>query len=357
MNSDGDSHGGDAGDGGDGVDDRVLSRAMGALVGALAGDSLGAQVEFRSAASIKQEFPQGVRSMDASPVWGTLAGQPTDDGELTLALARVLVERGFDIERIAESYADWRASGPFDCGATIGAATSAMLAARRAGKSIADAARAATTPASQSNGSLMRQSPLAIWGCHLPEEELSRVVEQDTLLTHSSFVCLDASGAYAAALAAAIRDGLDGGQTYKVACRWQERHGKSEVVAAALKQALHEKPGYEQHIGWVCVGLQNAFYQALHAPNFEEGVVDSVAGGGETDTNAAIAGALLGAVHGVSGTAGIPKRWLTVVLRCQPQEGVAGVRHPRPERYWPANAIDLACELVEAGERSLPPSR
>ncbi|WP_371686012.1 ADP-ribosylglycohydrolase family protein [Olavius algarvensis spirochete endosymbiont] len=40
-------------------------------------------------------------------------------------------------------------------------------------------------------------------------------------------------------------------------------------------------------------------YQLLHAPSLEAGVVDTIMRGGDTDTNAAICGALLGAVCGV----------------------------------------------------------
>ena len=51
-------------------------------------------------------------------------------------------------------------------------------------------------------------------------------------------------------------------------------------------------------MGWVKIAFQNAFYQLTHAADLEEGVVDTVMRGGDTDTNAAIAGGLLGAVYG-----------------------------------------------------------
>jgi ADP-ribosylglycohydrolase len=51
-------------------------------------------------------------------------------------------------------------------------------------------------------------------------------------------------------------------------------------------------------MGWVLIALQNAFWQLLHAATLEEGVIDTISRGGDTDTTAAIAGALLGAVHG-----------------------------------------------------------
>jgi ADP-ribosyl-[dinitrogen reductase] hydrolase len=51
---------------------------------------------------------------------------------------------------------------------------------------------------------------------------------------------------------------------------------------------------YIRQQGWVLIAL----WQLLHAPSLEEEVVDTVMRGGDTDTNAAIAGALLGAVYG-----------------------------------------------------------
>ena len=67
--------------------------AEGCLLGQLAGDSLGGLVEFRSAASIKSAYPAGVRELADGGHWGILAGQPTDDSEMALMLARVFYPR------------------------------------------------------------------------------------------------------------------------------------------------------------------------------------------------------------------------------------------------------------------------
>lgn len=84
-------------------------------------------------------------------------------------------------------------------------------------------------------------------------------------------------------------------------------------------------------------------WQLLHAPTGEEAIIDTVMRGGDTDTNAAICGALLGAVHGRDA---IPARWQTAVLSCRPGEGRAGVRRPRPACYWPVDALELATALL-----------
>ena len=99
-------------------------------------------------------------------------------------------------------------------------------------------------------------------------------------------------------------------------------------------------------MGWVLIALQNALWQMLHASNLEEGVVDTVMQGGDTDTNAAIAGALLGAVYGEEA---VPAQWRESILNCRPEAGRPGVHKPRPAEYWPVDALELADALLEAG--------
>ena len=95
--------------------------------------------------------------------------------------------------------------------------------------------------------------------------------------------------------------------------------------------------------GWVLIAFRNALWQLLHADSLEQGVIDTVMRGGDSDTNAAIAGALLGAVHGLGA---IPKQWADSVLNCRPKAGRRGVRRPRPECFWPADALELAADLI-----------
>jgi hypothetical protein len=99
----------------------------------------------------------------------------------------------------------------------------------------------------------------------------------------------------------------------------------------------------------VLVALQNAFYQLLHAPTTEEGIVNTVMSGGDTDTNAAIAGALLGAVHG---RASMPFQWRRTVLTCRPLAGLPGVVRPRPKAFWPVDALELAERLLCLGSQA-----
>jgi ADP-ribosyl-[dinitrogen reductase] hydrolase len=90
----------------------------------------------------------------------------------------------------------------------------------------------------------------------------------------------------------------------------------------------------------VLIALQNAFHRALHAPDVEEGVVQTVMAGGDTDTNGAVAGALLGAIHG---RGAVPPRWRRLILSCR---ALPGTGRPRPRCLWPVDIEELAEALL-----------
>jgi ADP-ribosylglycohydrolase/fructose-1,6-bisphosphatase/inositol monophosphatase family enzyme len=300
-------------------DPGLLRRVQGCMLGQIAGDALGGQVEFQSAAPIRARHPGGVRELRNGGHWNTLAGQPTDDSEMALLLARTLARDGrFDPEAIREVYRAWMESGPFDIGGT----TEAGLLGRH-------------NPASQANGSLMRVSPLGLWGHALPADELARVARVESALTHPHAACADASAAFVVALAHAVHTG-DGAAAHAAALDWVTASGADRSVAAALERAQGEPPAeFTRQMGWVLIALQNGFYQALHAPSLEEGVVATVMAGGDTDTNAAVAGALLGAIHGRDA---IPLQWRRMVLSCHP---LPGTGRPRPRAVWPVDAEEV----------------
>jgi len=309
-------------------DATMLARAQGALLGQVAGDSLGSLVEFRSAAEIRRQYPAGVRLLADGGTYNTLAGQPTDDSEMALLLARSLILEGtYKADAVLDRYIYWLQSDPFDCGNTI----SGSLRGRR----MAD---------SQANGALMRVSPIGIAGALLPLQTVAAWAEADASLTHPHPVCLQVNALYAMAIATAIREGPAPAELYRRMLDWAAERQVDEAVTRVLLAARQEPPAdFKHQQGWVLLAFQNAVYQLLHAPSLEEGVVDTVMRGGDTDTNAAIAGALLGAVYG---RAAIPAQWADAVLSCRPAEGRAGVHKPRPECFWPVDVLELAERLL-----------
>ncbi len=316
----------------------MVSRAQGCLLGQLAGDSLGSLVEFQTPDTILAEYPDGVRDLADGGVWGTLAGQPTDDSEMALALARTLVERRrYDPESARQAYVTWLESSPFDCGNTV----------RRGLQGKPD-------PSSQANGALMRISPLGIFGADFPAAQVAEWARQDAELTHPHPVCGQANALFAIAIAYAVRHGCGPAELYRQVRRWaEESHVDARLLNAVRAAAEVPPPDYLRQQGWVLIAFQNALWQLLHAADLEEGVVDTVMRGGDTDTNAAICGALLGAVHGRDA---VPERWTARLLGCRPEPGRPGVRRPRPCRYWPVDVLRLAERLVSAQDARRSPS-
>ena len=128
------------------------------------------------------------------------------------------------------------------------------------------------------------------------------------------------------------------------ALSWAQQRSVPESVMNALGKAAKSPPDdYMHQQGWVLIALQNAFYHLMHARGAVDGVVQTVRSGGDTDTNGAICGALLGAVYGLEAW---PEQWRAMILSCRPMHGVTPTRQPRPAALWPADALQLAERLL-----------
>lgn len=174
----------------------------------------------------------------------------------------------------------------------------------------------------------MRVSPFGVLAQGDPvfAAELARA---DAALTHPSPICLVANAAFAAALAV----GIAGAAPRDMGAAAEAAAGSGpagENVRLRIEAARHGMPADFQHqMGWVLTALQNAFHWLIQGAPLEEALIATVAQGGDTDTNAAICGALLGAAQG---SEAIPYRWREAILTCR---AARGTRRPRPADYWP----------------------
>lgn len=318
----------------------IKDRQEGSWLGQMSGDALGSQVEFDSPERLQRRYPNGLRDLGGSSIWGTAAGQVTDDTEMAIELMHALIESDGMINwnRVAQGYVRWYQSHPFDSGDTVRRAVSGAVANIEEPDHVADAMRQSANYDSKANGALMRQSPLAIWGYGLEPAVLGQVAGEDARLTHPNPVCREASAVYVTTIAEAIRTGLDAEASYQFAMEYHQKFGQEDDVLGCLEKARTMAPPYSHHIGYVLVALHNAFYQLLHTADFEGAVVSTVMIGGDTDTNGAIAGALAGAVYGKNA---VPQRWIETLMNCESSPG-----RPRPSRYLPRSAWETFETLV-----------
>jgi ADP-ribosyl-[dinitrogen reductase] hydrolase len=278
-----------------------VTRARGALLGLVIGNQLGVPTEHLSAAAIRAAFPTGVRDLQPPP-----AGSPyDDDAAMALLLARSLTERGeFDATDVAERWVEWLRTD----GRGVGATTEQALRLIELGAEPFEAGRVARGGgAAAGNGAVMRCIPVAL-RYHDNIEKLIRASTQQAAITHADERCTWG----AAAVNLAARELLHGNPHFVE----EVLHRLDGVAPRALVESIRRVPWEEErdlplsvpgHFGYVVHCVEIAFWCALHRPSLEEALVFLAEAGGDTDTNAAVAGALLGARDGDTA---IPPRWL-----------------------------------------------
>jgi ADP-ribosylglycohydrolase len=185
----------------------------------------------------------------------------------------------------------------------------------------------------------MRVAPIGI-AAHGQPERAAAWARQDAQLTHPHPVCLEANAAFAAAVAVGIR-GADRQAMFDIALATLAGSSDGQRVRDVLMAAAAgEYPSdYQTHMGWILIAIQNAFYHLMRGADIEEGIIETALRGGDTDTNACIAGALLGAAGNNSSfiTQGAVK-----LASCRPDETTA---RARPIIYWPDDA-NLVSKLL-----------
>jgi ADP-ribosyl-[dinitrogen reductase] hydrolase len=316
------------------------------LYGVALGDALGAPHEFRKSVPLSEytgrlQYQLSVfRRFQGGYIMGCV-GQISDDTEMMIALADSIIDSSNDTRLIynrhaaVEGYVDWANSAcPFLGNNTrklfVGISTAAGYERRM--RKLCEQPMEEWT---QSNGCLMRCAPIAA----LSNREVIAAV--DCGITNPHPVCLDAVKSYVRA-AHLLIEGHDVGSATESAYRQAE----TEVVKYAIESGRRRRPrtldGPDR--GWVAHGLYAAFV-ALHSPadTFAERLDEIIRLGGDTDTNAAIAGGLLGALYGAPAMMAEDRTGsnLRIVLECQTENGEL----VRPPEYSAGRLPDIAASL------------
>lgn len=328
--------------------------AIGCLLSALVGDAAGATLEFLRHYPTAEEVDWAM-SMPGGGRFQVAPGQITDDGELTLCLARALAEsKTFDIEKIALYYAKWVESDPFDIGFTT---SSSLGSVRGVDVPQQDYAAIMTRSASKmcmhskANGSLMRNTPLGIWGHNLENSEIGIITRQETALSHPNPSCGYAVASYSIAIATLIKQPGKRKLAFNNARTWldsqedlakqQRQYTSWKQVSSWLNDAVNNvNVAYYPKIGFVKIAFTHAFRHLLLGSDYENAIAETLGGGGDTDTNACIVGGLIGAAVGVDG---IPKNMRERVLNCDTTVG----KHPRPTFLHPRQVNELIPQLLK----------
>ena len=281
----------------------LSDRAVGCLLGLACGDALGGPVEFIDRAKIAAIYPGGLREFVGGGWLHLAPGEITDDTEMTLALARSLTANGLDPGRMVAEFLAWYRSNPKDIGNT----TRAALALLADGVSPEEAGARVTTEMGDrgaGNGSVMRCAPDAIRYVNDPDGLVSASIAS-AAITHADRRCTWGAVAINQAIAHLLRGGGLVGVVDAAIGGVTDPDVRAAVLGAADRPHEHVKGG-----GFVLDTVGAALWCLLNQDGFEETVVAAVSLGDDTDTTAAVAGALAGAHYGI---AAIPPRWRNFV--------------------------------------------
>lgn len=280
----------------------LTERARGMLLGHAAGNALGLPMQgLGTAATIAERWPDGVREVERRD---TPDSPWDDDVALSMILAEELLTSPVDLRRIADRWAGW-ARGD---GRGIGRQTRAALAHFDA-HGVPPAAAAATAH-SAGNGALSRTLPLALATLN-SRRNLISAGWHIAALTHP-----DPRAAWSAvAMGVAAARLLEGHRDFvpEVLEVLRANDSPAEVVEAVRRVPLGRReslPLDPASAGLAVATLEIALWAAYHEPLLERGVIWLAGAGGDTDTNAAMAGGLMGARDGEHA---VPARWIAAL--------------------------------------------
>jgi ADP-ribosylglycohydrolase len=300
----------------------ALNRALGAFYGLALGDALGMPTQSLSRAEIQARFGDITRLEDAGPHQPIAANMPrgsiTDDTEQAILVGQLLIDGRGNIEpsvlaqRLIEWEAVMQAKGSQDL---LGPSTKRAIEMILAGHSPEEAGRYGTT-----NGAAMRITPVGIAANVADQRRFIAAVVQACQVTHNTTLGISSAAAVAAVVSAGI-NGMDLGEALNLGqhiALQAEEHGhwvaggrmasriswarsiSVERDKALLADLLYDVIGTSvASQESVVVSFALAQQVAIGEMNAFEAVCMAAGLGGDTDTIAAILGAMLGACLGL----------------------------------------------------------
>jgi ADP-ribosylglycohydrolase len=272
----------------------LAERARGLLIGHAAGNALGLPAQdLATGAAIAAAYPHGIRDIARRD---TPDSPWDDDVALSIILAEELLIRPIDLRRLAQRWAAWARED----GRGIGATT------REALRHIAEHGVPPAEPGRATNGAMSRALPVALATLGSLRNLVSGTYHT-AALTHADPLAAWSAVAVNVAAARLLAGHRDFVPDVIGALRVNE--APAAVVDAVRRVPLIRREALaieSPAAGQAVPTAEIALWFAHHEPNLERGLIWLVNAGGDADTNAALAGGLMGARDGESA---IPERW------------------------------------------------
>src|SRR5438128_10827507 len=286
----------------------VTDRILGCLAGIATGDAIGKQTEMLSREDVLHWYPHGIRGFEGTP--GSViprylgnakhewrVGETTDDTELTVAVARaILTDRNVSHVSVGREL--------LRCKKCVHPGVKSLWEFHQA----ADPARIARNH--DGCGAAIRVAPVGIFYTSHRAEQLLNGAREASISTHGGALAIAAAAATAAAVSAAI-DGASPPEIIGIAQRAaaraeRQRSGSADATFAEAVRTIHADLHQCRELDPGTVGAKYfpdspltivplAVALAAVTDSAEATVLLATNIGGDSDSVASIAGAIVGA--------------------------------------------------------------
>lgn len=294
------------------------------MLGLAIGDALGQPFEFSDMKTILATGWDG--SFIPGMVWNLQPGQYTDDTLMARCIAKSLLEKKkFDPDDVAFKYVEWVRSGDLrGIGMTCEKAIYKLangVSVKESGNSLAARSKPSFKRIGQDpltgtgdfcgNGTVMRVAPIGLYFRN-DLKELERVAREEASITHNHSDARDASYALSYLIAVLVNGKNKEESIMKLfSLKYEYDHVKTQM--SKVFEPIDSLPHAAEVLGIRGTAhetLASALYCFANYDNFADAVKAAVLMGGDTDTRAAVVGALAGGCYGLEG---IPNEFVVKV--------------------------------------------
>ncbi len=296
-------------------DAKMKERLFATLYGGIVGDLMGVPVEFKKRGTFHVEDVMGYGTYNQPP------GTWSDDTSLTLCLVENIIEKG-DTRSLMDKLVRYMEQGyltPFGEMFDIGITTAEAVSSYK--KGVVPEQCGKTGEFDNGNGTLMRIAPLVF--VLINEDDFKKrkaLIQQYTMITHSHPRSIVGSIIYIELLLSLYKSNsleLALNEVYTLLQKnlQDELHTELNAYSRIFEENfLRISEDEINSSGYIVHSLEAAIWSVGHASTFKEAILKAVNLGEDTDTIAAITGALAGMCYQMEG---IPTDWLNAIVKKQ----------------------------------------
>ena len=305
------------------INESVKDKVKGVIYGQAIGDALGLGTEGMTDEDIAWKYPNGISHYSDifqdrhRKRWKI--GDWTDDTDMMLCIANAVIkDKGVNLTSIARNFKEWADGEPMGIGET----TYKVLSFGDYVEKPFDASKMLWEMSHQqsaANGGVMRTSIVGLF---------PKAVEECAVnicrLTHYDPRCVGSCAIVSLLIHSLVyeEEKLSYHKIVDIAQRYDSRI--REYIDLSLNTDIRalELQDWDS-VGYTLKTLAAGLWAYWNAPSFEEGLLSVVRAGGDADTNAAVACAILGAKYGISA---IPQEYIDgLIYKEQLDEVVSGM--------------------------------